>query len=136
MKDLLKLDIVRLAQTRILMTRQPFTMSLAFDAESGVVTLTSSGLSGENTETMRNGWAPPGLHEALRGGRVKLIIWDHCVLSRQIVYVPFGRGWVTVGLGMGGVHRFDALTELARRHPEEAASILVPILAGRVSEDQ
>src|SRR5438445_8762927 len=88
-----------------------------FDAESGVVTLTSSGLSGEKTETMRNGSAPPGLHEALRGGRVKLIIWDHCVLSRQIVYVPFGRGWVTVGLGMGGVHRFDALTELARRHP-------------------
>ena len=64
------------------------------------------------------------------------MLWDHSALSLQIVYAPFGREWVTVGLGTGGIHRFGALIELARRHPEEAAPILVPILAGRVSEER
>ena len=136
MNDLLKLDIVRRARTHTLRARLPFRVSVGFDAGSGVVTLTSSRLSEEDPETGRNGSVPPGLPEALRGGRVQLMIWDHSALSLQIVYAPFGREWVTVGLGVGGIHRFGALIELARRHPEEAAPILVPILAGRVPEEQ
>jgi len=51
-------------------------------------------------------------------------------VSLQIVYVPTGSRWITVGLGMGGIHRFDALVQLAQRHPETCAAILIPILAG------
>jgi Glycosyl transferases group 1 len=135
MNDLVKLDVIRRARGGTLRARQPFEVTVGFHPESGVLMLTSVPPSPGDVETIGTGRAPSGLLEALREGRVTLIIWDHSAFSLQIVYAPIGSEWVTIGVGMGGIHRFETLTRLARRHPEAAASILVPLLAGRVQED-
>ncbi len=137
MNDLVKLDVVRQARTGVLKARQPFRVLVRFDPATGALTVMSE----------PGGNSPPGLHteemsgnpatdfrgvllEAFRARQIKVIAWDHSALGLQVVYQPSGSKWVTIGVGAGGVYRFDALAELARRHPDEVAGILVAMLAG------
>jgi hypothetical protein len=61
---------------------------------------------------------------------VKRIVWDHSALSLEIVYAPLGQKPITVGIGTGGIHRFDALVQLAQHDPALMTSALLPILLG------
>jgi hypothetical protein len=137
MNDLLKLDLIRRVRAGILRTRQSFELSVEFDAGTGQVTLTSTprrkpaNVVGESPP--RGG--EPGvrsveLEDALKRGLVKLIVWDHSASSLEIVYAPLGRRWITVGIGTGGIHRFEMLARLAERDPARMASVLIPMLAG------
>ena len=138
MNDLLKLDIIRRVRRGVLRARQPFQLSVDFDAGAGLVMLTSRPLpnreevAGETAARSAGGVpvAPAQLAEALRRGLVKLIVWDHSALSLEIVYAPLGRRWITVGIGRGGIHRFDVLVQLAQHHPTQTTSLLMPILVG------
>ena len=138
MNDLLKLDIIRRVRRGVLQARQPFQLSVDFDAGAGLVMLTSRPLpnreevAGETAARSAGGVpvAPAQLAEALRRGLVKLIVWDHSALSLEIVYAPLGRRWITVGIGRGGIHRFDVLVHFAQRHPTQTTSLLMPILVG------
>jgi hypothetical protein len=138
MNDLLKLDIIRRVRRGVLNARQPFQLSVAFDAEAGLVMLTSMALRqsadavGESESRPENGGAivPTELEKALKRGLVKRIVWDHSALSLEIVYAPVGQKSITVGIGTGGIHRFDALVQLAQHDPAQMTSALMPILLG------
>jgi hypothetical protein len=138
MNDLLKLDIIRRARRGTLKARQPFQLSMDFDAETGLVILRSMAL-GKSEDMLRASESRPErggaigsaqLEEAVKRGLVKLIVWDHSALSLEIVYAPVGQKPITVGIGTGGVHRFNALAQLAQHDPAQMASALTPILLG------
>jgi len=133
--DLLKFDIVRQARAGTLRARQPFRVSTDFDPEGGVLTLTSRPVDDED-EKKGGDSLPRALPDALRDGRVKLIVWDHSALGLQIVYATSRCKWLTVGLGSGGVHRFEALSELARSFPEQTCPALLSVLRGAASSAQ
>ena len=138
MNDLLKLDIVRRVRLGILRARQPFQLSVDFDAGAGLVMLTSTPLGDRNEVAGEGGSRSAAggsvvrtrLEEALQRGLVKLIVWDHSALSLEIVYAPIGQKWITVGIGRGGIHRFDVLVQLAQHHPAATTPVLMPILVG------
>jgi hypothetical protein len=138
MNDLLKLDVVRRVRAGVLRTRQPFQLYVDFDAGTGQVTLTSVPLRKPgNPVTGRarrrdvdRAAGPTQLEDALKRGRVKLIVWDHSASSLEIVYAAGGRKWITLGIGPGGIHRFEMLARLAKHDPARMASVLIPILAG------
>ncbi len=131
MRDLVRLDILRQARAGILRTDPQFRVSVGFDPENGVLMFTSRSVN----EAEENG-LPSALSGALRDGRVKVIIWDHSGLGLGIVYGTTRSKSPTVGLGSGGVHRFEALTELARRLPEQMCPILLKIFRGDVWTDR
>ena len=130
--DLRKLWIVHRIGTGRLIARQPFELAMRFDAGSGTLTLSS--FTSATGDSRRSDW--PDIAAALVTGKLGRLVWDHSALGHQIVYVVGRRGgprrtrrrWITAGLGPGGVHRFDAVTELYRREPSAAASALVALL--------
>lgn len=126
-RDLVRLDILRQARAGNLTTDRPFHVSVGFSPESGILKFTSRSIN----EAGENG-LPPALPGALQDGRVKVIIWDHSGLGLGIVYDKSP----TVGLGSGGVHRFQALTQVARRLPEKMCPILLRIFRGEVFPKQ
>ena len=138
MNDLLKLDIVRRVRRGNLKARQPFHLSVDFDVETGVIMLTSIALSRSgdivvDRESRAKGGSaivPTQLEEVLKRGLVKRFVWDHSAMSLEIVYAPVGQKSITVGIGTGGIHRFDALVQLARHHPAQMTAALMPILRG------
>jgi len=67
---------------------------------------------------------------ALRRGTVTSIVWDHSALGWQVVLESRQSQWLTIFVGVGGVHRFDAVIELARSRPNRVAEVLASILGG------
>jgi len=75
------------------------------------------------------------LSMALRRSMVTSIIWDHSALGWQVVWEVRRSRWLTVFVGVDGVHRFDALVELARSRPDNVAGVLVSILDGEATQE-
>jgi len=73
------------------------------------------------------------LSGALRRGTVTSIVWDHSALGWQVVWEVRQSQRLTVFVGVGGVHRFDALAELARRRPDRVAGVLASIFSGETA---
>jgi hypothetical protein len=127
--DLFKLEIVRQARRGMLQARERFSIRCSFDAATGVLTLTSVPADGAPVEDSGSE-AASELFVALRQARVTSIVWDHSALGWQVIWEPEGSPRLTVFAGVGGVHRFDALVELARFRPDRVAGILTAILGG------
>ena len=121
--DLLKLEIVRQARRGILQAQKGFFIWSMFDAADGVLTLRSVPARRLAEEDNRRP-SMADLSVALRLGTVTSIIWDHSALGWQVVWEPRRAQWLTVFVGVGGVHRFDALVELARSRPDRVAPVL------------
>jgi hypothetical protein len=127
--DLFKLEIVRQARREMLQARERFLIRWDFDSATGVLTLTSVPARGAQvTDTRRE--ATSELSAALRQRRVTSMVWDHSALGWQVVWEPERSQRLTVFVGVGGVHRFDALVELAQCRPDRVAEILTVILGG------
>jgi hypothetical protein len=127
--DLFKLEIVRQARRGMLQAREPFFIRCSFDPAGGVLTLTS--VPARCVPVEDNGSeAISELSVALRQSRVTAIVWDHSALGWQVGWEPKRSPRLTVFVGVGGVHRFDALVELARCRPDRVAGILPVILGG------
>jgi hypothetical protein len=124
--DLLKIDIARRARGGTLVARQPFDVRVDFDATAGVLTLTSFGMSGALPPSA----LAPGVEEAVVEGRVQVIVWDHTAVARDIVYSIKPGQWFHVGLGVDGVHRFEALSGVYRLAPTKTAPAVLAILCG------
>jgi len=127
--DLFKLEIVRQARREMLQAHERFFITCSFDAATGVLTLTSvpargAPLADTGSEAISE------LAVALRESRVTSIVWDHSALGWQVVWERERSQRLTVFVGVGGVHRFDALVELAQCRPERVAEILTVILDG------
>jgi len=127
--DLLKLEIVRRARKGNLQAREPFFIRSKFDPSSGALTLSSvpvrvGAREGNGDQSMSD------LSVALRRGAVTSIVWDHSALGWQVVLEWRRSQRVTVFVGVGGVHRFEALTELARSCPDRVAGVLETIFGG------
>ncbi len=142
MNDFIRMDIVGHAWAGSLRSRQSFRISATYDQSSGVLTLRSSSRGhGESLEdadgvgmTTSCDQLPSDLTCALLEGKVSMIVWDHSALSQDIVYCPYDRDgrprWVTVGLAMGGVYRFEALTCLCQRAPGVVGPAILALLRG------
>jgi hypothetical protein len=116
--DLRKLDIIGQARQGILVARQPFAVSARLDTSAVVLTLTS-------VRPATDGVAPDNVELC---GPPPLVVWDHSSLGHQVVYTR-GRGrWLTATVGVGGVHRFDAIAEIERHVPGTVIPALVGIL--------
>jgi hypothetical protein len=124
--DLLKIDIARRARGGILHAEQAFGVQTDFDATAGVLTLLSFGTA--------PGAAPAPLaaevEDAVLEGRVHTIVWDHTPVAHDVVYAIEPGQWFRVGLGLDGVHRFEALSALYRLARAETAPALLAILRG------
>lgn len=116
--DLRKLDVIRRAQAGVLRTRQPFSLCLDFDGVSRTLVLTSV------VEFV----PPPSAELPDEGGQVNLLVWDHSALGHQVVYSLGRRHWLTASVGPGGVHRFDAVSQLLRLQPDEVWPVLRRVL--------
>jgi hypothetical protein len=127
--DLLKLEIVRRARKGNLQAREPFFIRGKFDLSSGALTLSSvpvrvGAREGNGDQSMSD------LSVALRRGAVTSIVWDHSALGWQVDWEVRRSQWLTVFVGVGGVHRFDVVVELVQSRPERVAGILASILGG------
>jgi len=128
--DLLKLEIVRQACRGILQTREQFFIRGILDPVGGVLTLTSvPACSARPGDDRRESISD--LSAALRRGTVTSIVWDHSALGWQLVWEVRPSRRLTVFVGVGGVHRFNALVELARYRPDRVAGVLASILGGK-----
>jgi len=125
--DLRKLDIVRRLRGGTLVVRQPFHLAIEFDPASRVLRLISRP-AGPARPTPAA--VPRDVAAAVAAGEVALMLWDHSSLGHQITYATRRGKWSTVGLGPGGVHRFDVITEVYRRAPEMAGRHLLSLLNG------
>jgi hypothetical protein len=113
-----------------------------FDPETGLVVLRSmarlrpedTGGGGESRPEGSEAMGPTHFEEALKRGLVKLIVWDHSALSLEVVYAAAGHKTITVGIGTGGIHRFDALAQLAELAPAQVTPALMSILLEGPSE--
>jgi len=132
--DLLKLEIVRQARRGTLQARERFFIRSTFDPVAGVVTLRSVPAR-RLSEEDRRGQSTPDLSMALRRSMVTSIIWDHSALGWQVVWEVRRSRWLTVFVGVDGVHRFDALVELARSHPDNVAGVLAAIFDGEATQE-
>ena len=132
--DLLKLEIVRQACRGILQARERFFIRSTFDPAGGVLTLTSVPARRLSQEDNRSR-SMSDLTVALRQGTVMSIVWDHSALGWQVVWELKRSQWLTIFVGVGGVHRFDALVELARHHPDRVAPVLASILGGEDTQE-
>ncbi len=127
-EDLMKIDIVRRARGGTLRARQPFAVGVEFDDDSGVLLLTSRDESGEPTPSRSP--VPWEVERAILDGRVQLIVWDHTAVAYGIICEMWPGWWLPVGLGFGGVWRFDALSAVYSRSPGTTAPALLAILRG------
>lgn len=129
MNDLVKIDIVARARRSDLCSHEPFTVDVDFDPSTRLVTLSSRAPSASPS-------APPERFSAhrigktLRRGEVSALLWDHAGLSSEVMYRPFrpGSRWFLVGIGPGGIYRFEALTLLCRRSPDVVGAALATLL--------
>jgi len=128
--DLFKLEIVRQARRGSLQSREPFFIRRTFDPASGVLTLRSLPARMASLEENRSD-SMSELSVALRRGLVTSMVWDHSALGWQVVCELMRSRRLTVFVGVGGVHRFDALVELARSRPHRVAGVLASILDGK-----
>ncbi len=130
LSDLFKVEIVRKAGEGSLRAREQFRVAVTFDPETGVMTLRSAAAGGGVPEggELRS---DSSLSTALRGRQLSSIVWDHSAIGWQVVCAPQGSRWLTVFVGEGGLHRFEALAELARRRPRRVAAILLSMVRGR-----
>jgi hypothetical protein len=127
--DLFKLEIVRQARRGMLQAREPFFIRYSFDSATGVLTLASVPARGASVEDNESE-AMSKLSVALSRTRVTSIVWDHSALGWQVIWEPERSQRLAVFVGVGGVHRFDALVELARFRPDRVAGVLTVILGG------
>jgi len=127
--DLFKLEIVRRARRGILQNQERFFIRSTFDPAGGVLTLTSVPARRLSEENNR-GQSMSDLSVALRRGAVTSIVWDHSALGWRVMLEWKRSQWVTVFVGVGGVHRFEALMELARSRPDRVAGVLEAIFGG------
>lgn len=132
--DLFKLEIVRQACLGALEARERFFIRSTFDPTGGVLTLTSVPARRLSEEDNRR-QLMADLSVALRRGTVTSIVWDHSALGWQVVWELRRAQWLTVFVGVGGVHRFDALVELARSRPDRVAPVLASILGGEDTQE-
>jgi hypothetical protein len=133
--DLLKLEIVRQARRGILEARGRFSIRSTFDPANGVLALTSVPACSIPLED-NGSESTLAVSLALSRGRVTSIVWDHSALGWQVVWESRRSQRVTVFVGVGGVHRFDALVELARGRPDRVARVLASILGGQDATSQ
>ena len=119
--DLRKFDLIRRARHGLLTAAQPFAVTTHLDTTRAVLTLTSV----RSTEPEAR-----GVSDVLQlGDAAPLVVWDHSSLGHQVVYAS-GRGrWLTATIGVGGLHRFDALAEIERHVPGAVVPALATILA-------
>ncbi len=127
--DLFKLEIVRQARRGMPQARERFLIMCSFDSAGGVLTLTSVPVRDAPAED-NGSEAISELSVAVSQGRVTSMVWDHSALGWQVVWEPERSQRLTVFVGVGGVHRFDALVELARCRPDRVAEVLAVLLRG------
>ena len=127
--DLRKLHLVEQARAGRLRSRQPFRIAVRLDAGPGVLTFRSVPADDAGREGHAQDGVPSPLETALRGGQVRVVLWDHSALGHQVVYRT-GRGaWLTAGVGAGGVHRFAAIERALGAAPQTAGPALLAVLA-------
>ena len=129
MTDLVKLEIIRQARRGMLRTQEPFFIRSEFDPVTGVLRLTSMPARGLALEDKR-GRPVLDLSVSIRPGTVTSLVWDHSALGWQVVLERRRSDRLTIFVGVGGVHRFDALLELARSRPDRVAGIVASVLRG------
>ncbi len=127
--DLFKLEIVRRARRGMHQARERYFIRCSFDSASGALTLTSVPVPAASVEDSGSE-AMSELSVALSQTQLTSMVWDHSALGWQMVWEPERSQRLTVFVGVGGVHRFDALVELARCRPDRVARILTVILGG------
>ena len=130
--DLLKLEIIRLARRRMLRSGESFSIRWKFEPGDGGLTIKSVPASSGRLED-NDSESVSEVFAALSERRVTSILWDHSALGWHVRWELKPSQWMTVFVGVDGVHRFDALVELARRRPRRVAGTLVSILAGRTT---
>lgn len=133
--DLLKLEVVRQARRGILEAQGRFSIRSSFDPANGVLRLTSVPAR-RIPEEDDGSESTLAACVALSEGQVTSIVWDHSALGWHIVWEAGRAQPVTVFVGMGGVHRFEALEELARGRPNRVARVLASILGGQDARSQ
>lgn len=119
--DLLRLGIVRQAQTDTLTAGEPFRITVRFQPEEEQLILKSRCVDG-NGSSDEPLWTT--LESVLREGRVKTVIWDHLALGKYVSYRLSQKKCIRIAIGKHGIYRFDALAILAGRFPERTWAAL------------
>jgi hypothetical protein len=126
--DIVKIDIVARALRGDLCSEPSFGIGLHYDTNARILTISSVPASGDEVLRM-----PDGLETALRAGAVRVVLWDHSTFPQEIVYRPDPRRARTavVGIGTGGLYRFETLAMLCQQQPAVVAPALLSLLHPR-----
>jgi len=141
MNDSVKIDIVRQARSGRLKSSTRFRIAVRYDRSTGVVALESLDCDAADRTRARDSGTgaegdvlPADLSSALVDGEVRMIIWNHSALSEIVIYCPEPlrdrNRWMIVGLGEGGVYRFEALMRVYRQAPRVVGAAILAMLRG------
>jgi hypothetical protein len=125
--DLLKVDIARRARAGTLVTHPRFGILVEFDPALAVLQLTSFRCVNDPPPSSP---LAPDVEEAVLGGRVQTMVWDHSAVSNHIVYSIRHGVSLDVALGTQGVFDFMALSAVLRAAPAVIAPAMLAILRG------
>lgn len=133
LKDILKLVAVGRARYGAQAVRGRFTVAVQVDPIHGKLLFESRPVhAADRAETERGSttdesWAHAAM--LVRQGRLETMIWNHTALGGDVrVRLVPGIGLV-LSVGEYDWYSFDSFVELARRRPEQAATMLLPLLA-------
>ncbi len=121
--DLLRLGIVRRAHRGLPVTEERFSIEAAFDALSGRLVLASRPRASDAE-------AQGSIVDAVGGGRLREVVWNHRAFGRTCSYVSLlgGRVRIPVGYyGLHGIHEFGALSAVASWKPDLVWRVLRPL---------
>ncbi|MGH2397023.1 MAG: hypothetical protein ACRDFW_08550, partial [bacterium] len=132
LKDILKLVAVGQARRGALTKPGQFRVAVQFDPDKGRLIFESlpaastGPIEVDQAATTEARWTD--VAALVREGRLRTMVWNHSSLGGNVRYrVAPGVG-LTLGVGEYDLHSFDSFVELARRAPEQAAAMLLPLL--------
>ncbi len=129
MMDFLRVGLLARALEGGVVAGDSFRIVVSFDPRSRQLSFVSLPVDGARADlsvrvSAEHERTLDGTEDALRGGRLAAIVWNHSLVGRSIR----GPGRATVGLGDDGVHRFRAIEKVAARFPDEVWRTLKPLL--------
>lgn len=134
--DRVRHDLERLAAAAAAHVRElrylgpPFDVRLELGGDDRRLTLV--GTPGVAQDALERREIGDRVASAIRAGRLEDIVWTNSGVEPALTFASVPAASLEIGYDLRrGTHRFRALVELSRRHPDEVIAALEPLFLGR-----
>ncbi len=120
LREILELSLLRKAAGGKLEAGQSFALSAEYDANRGAACFVSTPTG---NQLARHDGAAARIRDAVRGGMLQAIEWDHRAFGGKIHLTS-----MDVGIGYDGLESFTLIAGIGRHNPEVLERALAPLL--------